>query len=385
MQIAYFYFTCPVGIFPHLSSLPILATMPAMHAQHDLGQLFMVGIPHPALDSDTRKLLQDLRPGGVILFRRNYTDPEALASLCANLHSLFPDAAPLIALDHEGGRVHRLKPPFTHFPPAASVGRIDSAVLAQQVGCAMGRELRSVGIDIDFAPVLDVLTNPSNTAIGDRAFAADPQSVSLLGCALARGLREGGVIPCGKHFPGHGATLMDSHKDLPRDERGEEDLIGLDLVPFQRAIHEQIEMIMTAHILYPALDPDLPATLSPAIIDGLLRRRLGFQGVVVTDDLEMGAIVRHSTIEQAAVNALLAGADLLLICHHLERAAAARDACVRALGDGALTQQRVAEAVQRIQALKLAHRQRPPVTAPAIGTVEHQQLATRIGRLGLQT
>jgi beta-N-acetylhexosaminidase len=244
----------------------------------------------------------------------------------------------------------------------------------------MGRELCSVGIDIDFAPVLDVLTNPSNTVIGDRAFAADPQSVSLLGCALARGLREGGVIPCGKHFPGHGATLIDSHHDLPRDERGEADLMSLDLIPFQRAIREQIEMIMTAHIVYPALDPDHPATLSPAIIGGLLRRRLGFQGVVVTDDLDMGAIVRHSSLEQASLDALKAGADLLLICHNLERAVMARDACVRALGDERLTQQRVTEAERRIATLKHAHRRKPPVTATAIGTVEHQQLAARIAQ-----
>lgn len=352
--------------------------MPAMHAQYALGQLFMVGIPHPTLDSDSRRLLQDLRPGGVILFRRNYNDPETLAALCAELHSLFPESPPLIALDHEGGRVHRLNSPFTHFPPAASVGRLGSPELARQVGYAMGQELRSVGIDIDFAPVLDVLTNPSNTVIGDRAFATDPQLVSLLGCALARGLREGGVIPCGKHFPGHGATLIDSHNDLPRDERSEEDLLSLDLIPFQGAIREQIEMIMTAHIVYSALDPDLPATLSPIIIDGLLRRRLGFQGVVVTDDLDMGAIVRHSSLEQAALDALRAGADLLLICHSLERAIVARDACVRALGDGALTRQRGAEAVQRVTALKHAHRQRPSVTTAAIGTVEHQQLAAWI-------
>jgi len=354
--------------------------MPAMHAQYALGQLFMVGIPYPMLDSDSRRLLQDLRPGGVILFRRNYSDPETLAALCAELHSLFPESPPLIALDHEGGRVHRLNSPFTHFPPAASLGRIGSPELAQQVGCAMGRELRSVGIDMDFAPVLDVLTNPSNTVIGDRAFATDPQLVSLLGCALARGLREGGVIPCGKHFPGHGATLIDSHNDLPRDERGEEDLMGLDLIPFRQAIHEKIEMVMTAHIVYPALDPDYPATLSPIIIEELLRRRLGFHGVVVTDDLDMGAIVRHSSLEQASLNALKAGADLLLICHSLEHAIVARDACVRALEDGTLTQQRVAEAVQRVTALKYAHHQKLPITTTEFDTVEHQQLAARIAQ-----
>lgn len=349
-----------------------------MHAYDTVGRLLMVGIPHSALDGNTRRLLHELRPGGVILFRRNYRDPETLATLCAETHSLFSDYTPLVALDHEGGRVHRLAPPFTHFPPAATLGRIGSASLAQRVGQAMGQELSSIGIDIDFAPVLDVLTNRHNTVIGDRAFSADPHVVGLLGCALMRGLREGGVIPCGKHFPGHGATSVDSHDDLPRDERGEEEFLRTDLSPFRQAIAEQVEMIMTAHILYPTLDPNFTATLSPLIIDGLLRRRLNFQGVVVTDDLEMGAIVRHFTVEQAAVDALRAGADLLLICHSLERAIAARDACARALSNSTLSPQRVEQAGQRIEALRQTPRHQRPVTTASIGTLEHQRLVEEI-------
>ncbi len=349
-----------------------------MYAYDTIGRLFLVGIPHPALDDKTRQLLHELRPGGVILFRRNYRDPKTLAALCTEIHSLFPDHTPLVALDHEGGRVHRLNPPFTHFPPAATLGRIGSASLAQRVGQAMGQELSSVGIDIDFAPVLDVLTNRYDTVIGDRAFSAAPRVVGLLGCALMRGLREGGVIPCGKHFPGHGATSVDSHDDLPRDERGEEEFLHTDLSPFCQAIAEQVEMIMTAHILYPALDSNLPATLSPLIIEGLLRRKLDFQGVVITDDLEMGAIVRHFTVEQAAVDALRAGADLLLICHSLERAIAARDACVHALSNGTLSPQRVEQARQRITILEQTHRHQRPVTTVSIGAPEHQRLVEEI-------
>jgi beta-N-acetylhexosaminidase len=349
-----------------------------MHVYDTIGRLFMVGIPHPALDDKTRQLLHELRPGGVILYRRNYRDPETLAALCTELHSLFSDYTLLVALDHEGGRVHRLALPFTHFPPVATLGRIGSAALVQRVGQAMGQELGSIGIDVDFAPVLDVLTNPRNRVIGDRAFSADPHEVGLLGCALMRGLREGGVIPCGKHFPGHGATSVDSHKDLPRDERGEEEFLRTDLSPFRQAIAEQVEMIMTAHILYPALDSNLPATLSPLILDELLRRRLNFQGVIVTDDLEMGAIVRHFTVEQAAVDALRAGADLLLICHSLERAVAARDACARALSDGTLSPQRVEQAGQRIEALRQIRCHQRPVTTVSIGASEHQRLVEEI-------
>lgn len=346
-----------------------------------LGQLFMVGIPQPTLDNETRTLLQELRPSGIILFRRNYTGPAALAVLCAELHSLFSTHMPLIALDHEGGRVHRVSPPFTHFPPAVQLGKTGSVALAYRVGLAMGHELRRVGIDIDFAPVLDVLTNPANTVIGDRAFSSDPYQVALFGRAVARGLRESGVIPCGKHFPGHGGTLMDSHEDLPHDERSREELERIDFYPFQQITLEGIEMLMTAHVRYPTLDPELPATVSPKIITGLLRQHLHYDGVVVTDDLEMGAVVRHSTVEQTVVKALNAGDDLLLVCHKIELALAARDACVRAIENGTLSQQRVEEAEQRINTLRHAHQSRQKLSPPPPKEDEHAQLVEEILRL----
>jgi beta-N-acetylhexosaminidase len=347
--------------------------------EHDsIGQLFMVGLPGLTLDADTRSRLQDLQPGGIILFRRNCTTPEALVALCDELHALTPASPPLVALDHEGGRVHRLAPPFTHFPAARIIGQTGSAEFAYRVGQAMGAELSSIGIDIDFAPVLDVLTNPTNTVIGDRAFATDPQTVGLFGCAQARGLREGGVIPCGKHFPGHGATRIDSHDDLPRDERSLNELWQTDLQPFQRAIADGIEMMMVAHIVYPALDPEHPATLSSRIIKGLLRQQMHYPGVVVTDDLEMGAIVRHNSVEHAVVQALSAGADLLLICHRIELALAAREACLRALEKGTLSLARVEEASQRIALLKQKHAQQQRAGREAVGALRHQQLAEAI-------
>ncbi|MGE0827030.1 MAG: beta-N-acetylhexosaminidase [Candidatus Binatia bacterium] len=346
---------------------------------HDiLGQLFMVGIPQPTLNAQTRTALQELRPGGIILFRRNYTNPATLAELCADLHSLFPDDVPLIAIDHEGGRVDRLQPPFTHFPAMIQIGSTGSTDLTYRVGLAMGHELRSVGIDIDFAPVLDVFTNPSNTVIGDRAFSSDSHLVAQFGCALARGLRAAGVIPCGKHFPGHGGTLLDSHHELPRDERSAEELQRIDLYPFQQAINAGIEMLMTAHVLYPALDPDLPATLSPRILTHLLRQQLGFQGVLVSDDLEMGAIVRHTTVAQAVVDALQAGVDLFLVCHKMALALEARDACLHAVENGTLLQPRVEEALQRIVTLKTIHQQRHVPVGEPIGSHKHARLVEEI-------
>lgn len=352
--------------------------MAAMQTRHRLGQLFMVGIPDPALTSETRAQLQDLRPGGVILFKRNYRTPDTLAALCEELHALLPDQPPLIALDHEGGRVHRLAPPFTHFPPAAKIGFTGSATLAQQIGQAMGAELSGIGIDLDFAPVLDVCTNPANTVIGDRAFASDPQLVGILGCAQARGLRDGGVIPCGKHFPGHGATLLDSHHDLPHDERTLQEILSTNLQPFRMAIAEEIEMLMTAHVLYPALDPDFPATLSQRIVTRILRQQLNFHGVVITDDLEMGAIMRHDGAERATVQALQAGADMLLICHQIDLALRAREACLAALDAGELAPTRIEEAQQRIAILRQRHAQQRRAGKEMIGAAVHQRLVAAV-------
>ena len=346
--------------------------------QDAIGQCLMVGIPQPSLDAETRRMLADLQPGGVILFQRNYTDPDTLQALCADIHALTPEHPPLIALDAEGGRVHRLSPPFTHFPPALQIGQTGSPQLARAVGVALGQELRSVGIDIDFAPVLDVYSNPDNTVIGDRAFGSDPQRVAEFGCALAAGLRAAGVLPCGKHFPGHGATVIDSHDDLPYDERDRATLEEVDLPPFQAAIAQEIELLMTAHVVYPALDPQQPASLSSIMMNDLLRKRLGFRGVIVSDDLEMGAIVRHSSVAAAAVQALGAGADLLLVCQSLEHARSARDACWQALQRGVLTEERVTEAQRRIERLKQRIADRTPLPLPAIGVPEHHTLVETI-------
>ncbi len=343
-----------------------------------MGLCLMVGIPQPTLDAETRQILADLQPGGIILFQRNYTHPDTLRALCADIHALTPERPPLIGLDAEGGRVHRLSPPFTHFPPALQVGQTGSPQLAHAVGLALGQELRSVGIDIDFAPVLDVYSNPDNTVIGDRAFGSDPQRVAECGCALAAGLRAAGVLPCGKHFPGHGATIIDSHDDLPYDERDSPTLEALDFIPFQAAIAQEIELLMTAHVVYPALDPQRPASLSSIIMNDLLRKRLGFQGVIVSDDLEMGAIVRHTSVADAAVQALSAGADLLLVCHSLEHALSTRDACRRAVQQGVLTEERVSAAQRRIRRIQHRIADRPPLPLPPIGAPEHARLVNAI-------
>jgi beta-N-acetylhexosaminidase len=327
----------------------------------DPGALLMVGIPGPALDRTTRRRLARIRPGGIILFRRNVRSLAQLRRLCTDLHRADPRI--LIGIDHEGGRVNRLPPPFTAFPPAATVAAGGSPRVAFAVGRAMGRELASVGIDIDFAPVLDVLTHPRNRVIGDRAFGRTPAQVATFGLALARGLRAGGVVPCGKHFPGHGATRGDSHVVLPRVRRSRRDLVRIDLAPFRRAVAARIPCLMTAHVLYPALDRTSPASLSRPIVTGILRRALGFRGVIVSDDLEMGAVAHRLAPEEAAVRAVAAGTDMLLVCADLGVAERAREGLTAALADGRISRPRLREAAARIDALGARRRPRSPIVA----------------------
>ncbi|MBP1684981.1 MAG: nagZ [Deltaproteobacteria bacterium] len=338
----------------------------------EIGGLFLVGIPGPQLDPDTQRLLERIHIGGVVLFRRNVDSPAQIARLTAALHAL--PSAPLVAIDHEGGRVLRLGEPFTQFPPVARVGHSGDANLAFRVGQAMAEELRSVGIDLNFAPVLDVDSNPANPIIGDRAFSSDPAVVSQCGIAMMRGLLAGGVIPCGKHFPGHGDTVADSHLELPVVRRSRAELERTELVPFRAAIAAGIPMLMTAHVVYPALDPTRPATVSPAVLTDLLRTELCFDGVIVSDDLEMRAIADHHAIGAAAVATLQAGADALLVCQDLHQAERAVQAVAQRIADGALPTATVRAAVARLERLR---QRRPPgqPAACALPSAAHRALA----------
>jgi beta-N-acetylhexosaminidase len=318
----------------------------------DIGRLFIVGIPGPQLDAQTRRTLERLHVGGVILFRRNVDTPAQIAALTAEIHAL--PSQPLVAIDHEGGRVLRLGEPFTQFPPAACIGRTGDASIAFRIGQAMAEELAGVGIDLNFAPVLDVHSNPSNPVIGDRAFGSDPALVGEMGIAMMRGVLAGGVIPCGKHFPGHGDTEKDSHLELPVVRRSRAELERTELVPFRAAVAAGVPMLMTAHVMYPALDPEHPATMSRAILTDLLRTELQFEGVIASDDLEMRAIADHQEIGAAALATLRTGADALLVCQDLLKAERAIKAITRAVADGSLPMDVVTAAAHRIARLRQA-------------------------------
>ncbi|MGH7858938.1 MAG: beta-N-acetylhexosaminidase [Candidatus Binatia bacterium] len=345
------------------------------------GPLIMIGIPGPELDSGMRRLLQRYSIGGVILFRRNVRDLESLAALTAEIHAANAERPPLVAIDHEGGRVSRLDEPFTKFPPAAVIGAAGSPHFAYREGVAMGEELRAVGIDINFAPVLDVNSNPRNPVIGDRSFGAHPKTVSRMGISLAHGLQRTGMIPCGKHFPGHGDTDVDSHLDLPVVNKSLSDMERVELFPFRRAIQAGLDALMTAHVVFRALDPAHPATLSYRVMTELLRERLRFRGVVFSDDLEMKAISDRFGVEESAIQAIEAGADWLLFCQTPEKAVTAIEAIDRMASRRARLRDRIAEAGARIDQLRRGHERklrRPAQPIPPEGFERHRNLVTWI-------
>jgi len=288
------------------------------------GQLFVAGFegtnPPPALLKD----LEHEELSGVILFKRNIGSPEELAALNKSFYDHFPNGpAPIISVDQEGGRVQRLSSPWQVWPSARILGDRGDFGLIREVGHAMGREMAAAGFNLDFAPVLDTHTNPENPIIGDRAFSSQPSQVAPMALAFARGLRGSGVAPCGKHFPGHGDTFLDSHETLPYVEHDEERIRKVELLPFQTAA-TSLPAIMTAHVVFPALDGSNPATLSPGILQGILREEFGFTGLIVSDDLNMKAVAERYSPGDLAVRCLRAGVDLMLVCRDLERLEAAR-------------------------------------------------------------
>jgi beta-N-acetylhexosaminidase len=317
-----------------------------------IGQLFMVGFTGTSVTSDLATFIKEYKPGGVILFSRNLETVDQIVEMTNDLQRCSPHSPLLIAVDQEGGRVSRLPKGFTIFPPCDLLGRCNSTELAYAAAATIAKELRAVGINMNMAPVLDVNSNPDNPVIGDRAFGSTPEIVSELGWATAAGLQDHRIIACGKHFPGHGDTSVDSHKELPIVEVPRERLETVELPPFRHAVAQGVATIMTAHVLYRALDEKLPATLSPTIITNLLRHDMRYDGLVFTDDLEMHAIIDHFGVEDAAVRAILAGCDVVLICKDRDREVAAFAAIEQAVASGIISVERLDQSVARVARVK---------------------------------
>jgi beta-N-acetylhexosaminidase len=361
-----------------------------MNLKTKISQLLVGGFDGTVPSKELSRLIKTHGLGGIILFQNNLESPGQIARLTNQLQHLSRHAPLLIMIDEEGGRVSRLPPSFTRLPTAAMVGHCNSYDLCYRLGQVTARELKAVGINMNLSPVLDVYTNPANTVIGDRAFGSNPTLVSKLGLALMVGLQDQGVIACGKHFPGHGDTMADSHHELPTVSHTLDRLIQVELKPFHHAIQNRLQALMTAHVVYTALDPQFPATLSRKIVTKLLREAMGFRGLVVTDDLQMKAIADHYPLTEAAIRAVAAGADLLLICHRPEVLPIVLEALHQAVKRGTLSEKRIDLSLDRILSLKekMLLPYRPVSLKDVKTTVGHpnhqkivQEIQERAGRL----
>jgi len=351
----------------------------ASDLDRQIATLFTVGFHGTTPSPEVLELLRR-GVGGVILFSRNVIDAEQVATLVAELKRAAGRPL-LVSIDQEGGRVARLRAPqgFTELPPMRAIGETRDAALAFEVGALLGRELRAVGVDQDYAPVVDVDTNPRNPVIGDRSFSRDPGEVARLGAALASGLQSAGVAACAKHFPGHGDTSQDSHQALPHLAHDLERLRAVELVPFRALARAGVASVMTAHVVFDALDAGRPATLSAPVLR-LLREACGYDGCVVSDDLEMKAVADHFPLEEAVPAAFAAGVDSLLVCHQAELQHRAIDLARTAVESGAVSRERLAEASRRVAAL-LRWAGPPPDPRRArehLRREEHLALAARI-------
>lgn len=354
-----------------------------------IGQLLIAGFGGPEIPVELKAIAREFGLGGVILFARNVVEAEQVAELSFSAAHLGGDQPSWVSVDQEGGRVARLKAPFTEWPAMAALGRSGDEALAERFARALAAELRAVGVTLDFTPVLDVRTNPRNAVIGDRALAETARDVARMGRAIIAGLQGEGVAACGKHFPGHGDTSADSHHELPVVEHPAERLRDVEFVPFKEAISADVGFVMTAHLLVPELDDRAPATLSRRIVTGLLREELGFEGVVLSDDLEMKAIAGEYTVPVAAVRAIEAGCDGVLVCSdRYDTQAAVLEELVRAVEDDRLTLSRVEEALKRHQRAKerflAASVAARPLGARALkqvlGRDEHRAIAEEMAR-----
>ena len=338
---------------------------------------------------ELRSLAREFDLGGVILFSRNIEAPEQITELAAESELLGRATPAWVSVDQEGGRVARLKEPFTRWPPMATLGRAGKAAeqLAARFATALAEELKAVGITLDYAPVLDIHTNPKNPVIGDRALAETAEDVARLGSVIIRTLQNAGVAACGKHFPGHGDTSTDSHMELPIVEHPPDRLRAIEFEPFRTAIAERVAFIMTAHVLVPSLDEHVPATLSPDIVQRILRDELKFEGVILSDDLEMKAVSAKYDVPDAAVDAIRAGCDAVLVCSgDVDLQGRTLEALVRAMESGRIPIKRLDDALARLKRAKerflMGDRPGPSARMKALrgvlGREEHQLVAAEM-------
>ncbi|MFY9214055.1 MAG: beta-N-acetylhexosaminidase [Tissierellaceae bacterium] len=326
----------------------------SMTLEEKAGQLLIVGFKGTFLNDRTKSYINDLKVGGLILFDRNIESKGQIIGLVEEIKgSNAEEDIPLfLCIDEEGGSISRLPKEYRRLPDPFQIGETNDVDISFQFGQLLGNRVKGLGLNLNFAPVLDIHSNPDNPVIGKRAYGTNPERVSDIGLEVAKGIRNSSIIPAVKHFPGHGDTSTDSHLELPIIDKSLEELRNFELIPFEDAIENNIEMIMMAHILLPSLDKDYPATLSKKIVHDLLRDEMGYEGVIVSDDMTMGAIVNNFTLEDACIDFLKAGGDILLVCHGEDNPRIVFDKIIEAVEIGELSMEEIDEKVYRILELK---------------------------------
>jgi len=319
----------------------------------------MAGMPGAILDKDTEFLIRNYNPAGIILFSRNIEDPVQLSKLCRDLQSaaMKYHGIPLfIAVDQEGGRVARLKEPFKIFPGNEAMGRDENPMEnAKEFGYITAKEMKLVGLNMNFAPVMDVRKGDAEKHLIGRTFSDDHKIVARLGGIVIKTLQENGVMAVAKHFPGLGQAGIDPHFHLPVIKSDKKEMEKVNLPPFKSAIKAKVAGIMSSHALYPALDPENPATLSPVILNNLLREKMGFKGLIITDDLEMGAITGKYGVDQGALDSFKAGADILLICKEQKNILDAIELIEKKILSKEIQEERLDQSIARIMKTKMKY------------------------------
>lgn len=358
--------------------------MESMSLRGKIGQMMMVGFQGTTVPPEFERFLRDYQVGNVILFSRNIQNARQTRALCDDLQRIVREATghpAIISVDQEGGMVSRMCPDGTNIPGAMAEAASGDPQNAYEAGLLTGRELRALGIRLNLAPVMDVNSNPDNSLIGVRSFGETSEIVAEYGVQMMKGLQAGGVLTTLKHFPGHGDTVVDSHLGLPSVSRTAEQLAEKELVPFKTAIDAGADFIMTAHILFPNIEPKrVPAPLSHRILTGILREQLGFRGVILTDCLEMNAIKNFYGTANGALAAFQAGADMVCISHHFDLAEQAAELVEAAVKDGRLDEAVLDRAVARIRPYRERVNAGEDPTLDVVGCDAHRRTAARVSR-----
>ncbi|MBS4214107.1 beta-N-acetylhexosaminidase [Neobacillus rhizophilus] len=324
-----------------------------MSLEDKIGQMILAGVSGTTMDASAKQLISQIHVGGIIFYKNNFETPAQAVQFVNQLKAGNSSSLPLLlGVDQEGGRVTRLPGGLVTFPPNKQIGQVNNPDFSFKVGTLLGQELKEFGLNLDFAPVLDINSNPNNPVIGDRSFGNNAEIVSKLGVQTMKGIQSQNVITTIKHFPGHGDTSVDSHLDLPIVNKSLKELKELELIPFERAINQGGDVVMVAHILLPQLDKTNPGTMSKAVMTDLLRKQLGFTGVIITDDMTMGAITEHFDIGKASVESVKAGSDIILVGHDYNNVVKIISSLKTAVQNGEISEQRLNESIERIIQLK---------------------------------